>query len=163
MALSGVHAASDHGGVIDVGFLRPEDRAAWEVLARGYKEFYRTPVPDDGYERTWRLLLSNVDAHGLGAWLDGQLVGIAHYLCHGTVWSDYSCYLQDLFVAESARGRGAARALIERVAEEARKRDATRLYWTTKQDNATARTLYDKVAHFNGFIRYDYPLGGGPR
>lgn len=149
--------------MLDVGLLRPEDRAAWEVLARGYKEFYRTPVPDEGYETTWRRLLAGVDAHGLGAWLDGQLVGIAHYLFHGTVWSVDSCYLQDLFVDETVRGRGVARALIERVAEEARKRNATRLYWTTKQDNTTARALYDKVAHFNGFIRYDYPIGGGRR
>jgi hypothetical protein len=27
--------------VIDIGSLRPGDRAAWEVLARGYKAFYR--------------------------------------------------------------------------------------------------------------------------
>jgi GNAT superfamily N-acetyltransferase len=63
-----------------------------------------------------------------------------------------------LFVAEEARGRGAARALIERVASEARQHGATRLYWTTKQDNTVARALYDKVATFNGFIRYDYTL-----
>jgi len=29
---------------------------------------------------------------------------------------------------------------------------------TTQEDNARARLLYDKVARFNGFIRYDYPL-----
>jgi hypothetical protein len=38
------------------------------------------------------------------------------------------------------------------------RRGATRLYWTTKQDNTTARALYDKVAAFNGFIRYDLAL-----
>jgi hypothetical protein len=37
-------------------------------------------------------------------------------------------------------------------------RGATRLYWNTQEDNARARLLYDKVARFNGFIRYDYPL-----
>jgi GNAT superfamily N-acetyltransferase len=146
--------------VIDIGPLRPEDRAAWEVLARGYKAFYRTVVPDDGYEETWQRLLSGAELHGLGAWLDGQLVGIAHYVFHVTFWSADSCYLQDLFVAETARGQGAARALIERVAEESRRRGAARLYWTTKQDNIHARALYDKVARFHGFIRYDYLLGG---
>jgi GNAT superfamily N-acetyltransferase len=73
-------------------------------------------------------------------------------------WSADACYLQDLFVDETARGQGAASALIERVAEVARDRGAARLYWTTKQDNARARSLYDKVARFHGFIRYDYPL-----
>jgi hypothetical protein len=33
---------------------------------------------------------------------------------------------------------------------------ASRLYWNTKQDNALARTLYDKVARFRGFITYEY-------
>jgi GNAT superfamily N-acetyltransferase len=85
-------------------------------------------------------------------------VGIAHYLFHATAWSADYCYLQDLFVDETTRGKGAARALIERVAEIAREQGAVRLYWTTKEDNATARLLYDKVARFNGFIRYDHPL-----
>jgi GNAT superfamily N-acetyltransferase len=142
--------------VIDVRPLAPEDRAGWEVLARGYKAFYETDVPDEGYEQTWQRLLRGAEVHGVGAWLSGRLVGIAHYLFHATVWSADCCYLQDLFVAEEARGRGAARALIDGVASEARDRGASRLYWLTKQDNATARTLYDKVATFSGFIRYDH-------
>lgn len=142
--------------MIDVRPLTPEDRAAWEVLARGYKDFYETDVPDEGYEQTWRRLLQGTEVHGLGAWLDGRLVGIAHYLFHGAVWSADFCYLQDLFVDEAVRGRGAARALIDRVAQQARERDVTHLYWMTKQDNATARALYDKVATFSGFIRYDH-------
>jgi GNAT superfamily N-acetyltransferase len=144
--------------VIDIGPFRPEDRDAWEVLARGYKTFYRTTVPDAGYEQTWQRLRDGTELHGIGARLDGKLVGIAHYLFHATVWSADYCYLQDLFVDEATRGQGAARALIERVAEVARERGAARLYWTTKEDNATARALYDKMARFNGFIRYDHSL-----
>ncbi|MGW7366462.1 N-acetyltransferase family protein [Streptomyces sp. NPDC054841] len=144
--------------MIVIGSLRPEDRAAWEVLARGYKSFYRTSVPDDGYEETWQRLLGDTEFHGIGARSDGKLVGIAHYLFHPTFWSADSCYLQDLFVDEAARGQGVARALIERVAGVSRDRGASRLYWTTKQDNTPARALYDRVASFHGFIRYDYPL-----
>ncbi len=145
--------------MIEVGPLRADERAAWEVLARGYKEFYRTSVPDAGYEETWRRVLADDEVHGLGARLDGRLVGIAHYLFHVTFWSAESCYLQDLFVDGSARGFGVARALISRVGAVARERGASRLYWTTKEDNVTARLLYDKVARFNGFIRYDYSMG----
>jgi hypothetical protein len=40
----------------------------------------------------------------------------------------------------------------------ARERGCARLYWTTKEDNTVARSLYDRIARFNGFIRYDYAL-----
>ena len=144
--------------MIEIGQLRPEDRAAWEVLARGYKAFYREPEPDEAYERTWRRLLAGTELHGLGARLDGRLVGLAHYLFHPAVWSGEACYLQDLFTDEAARGRGVARALIDGVAAAARERGADRFYWHTQESNARARVLYDKVARFTGFIRYVYPL-----
>ena len=73
-------------------------------------------------------------------------------------WSGEACYLQDLFTDEAARGRGAARALIEGVAAAARERGADRFYWHTQETNTTARVLYDKVARFTGFIRYSYRL-----
>ena len=144
--------------MIEVDSLGPDDRSAWEGLARGYKAFYRDWVPDEEYEATWRRLRHGTELHGLGARIDGRLIGIAHYFFHPTVWSGDACYLQDLFVAEQMRGRGAARALIEQVADAARDHGATRYYWHTQEDNATARALYDRVARFTGFIRYQYPL-----
>ncbi|HZE40556.1 MAG TPA: GNAT family N-acetyltransferase [Stackebrandtia sp.] len=142
--------------MIVVDSLRPEDRDAWEILARGYKEFYKTPTSDEQYEATWRRLSRGTDVHGIGAYADGRLVGIAHYLYHVTVWGADTCYLQDLFVDPNARGRGAARALIHRVGEVARERGVERMYWTTKEDNATARALYDRVGRYRGFVRYEY-------
>jgi GNAT superfamily N-acetyltransferase len=144
--------------MIEIDALRPGDRDAWEVLARGYKAFYRDPMPDEAYEATWRRLVAGTELYGLGARRDGTLIGIAHYIFHPAFWSGQACYLQDLFVDETVRGGGAGRALIEGVAAAARDRGADRLYWHTQEDNARARVLYDKVARFNGFIRYAYPL-----
>lgn len=115
-------------------------------------------LADAEYARAWRRLLANDRVWGLGAHLDGRLVGITHYLFHTVTWNDQVCYLQDLFVDPAARGRGVARALIEAVAGAARKRGAEKLYWLTQTHNASARALYDKVARYNDFIRYDYPL-----
>jgi GNAT superfamily N-acetyltransferase len=135
-----------------------DDRADWERLARGYKEFYKTIVPDSGYELTWNRLLCEDEVFARGARVDGKLIGITHYLFHTSIWVPSTCYLQDLFVDPSARGQGVARALIEDVAAIARERGAQRLYWHTHEHNATARALYDKLAAFNGFIRYDLQL-----
>jgi GNAT superfamily N-acetyltransferase len=91
----------------------------------------------------------------LGAYLNGRLVGIAHYIFHRSCWTvgDY-CYLQDLFVAADARGHGIGRALIEAVEKEARSVGASRVHWLTKEDNTVARALYDTLAERSGFIQY---------
>ena len=138
--------------------LAAEDRPAWEVLARGYKAFYATPTSDAEYATAWHRLLSEDGVHGLGAFVDGKLVGIAHYLFHTSTWARSNCYLQDLFTAPGARGRGVARSLIEAVAAQARQRGAARYYWLTQEHNVVARGLYDKVARHAGFIRYDFAL-----
>ena len=144
--------------MMDISPLQADDRPGWEVLARGYKAFYETEVSDAGYEQTWQRLLRAEDVFGSAARLDGRVVGIVHFLFHANPWTTGSCYLQDLFVDETVRGQGIARALIDHVAQVARDRGAARLYWHTKHDNARARVLYDKVAVHRGFISYDHPL-----
>jgi len=140
-----------------------EDRARWGELWRGYLDFYETRLPPEMYEHTWqRLTATESPIRGLGARLGGSaapLVGVTHYLFHAHAWTTKEvCYLQDLFVDVAVRGRGCGRSLIEAVAAAARERGCHRLYWTTKEDNAAARSLYDRIARFNGFIRYDYAL-----
>jgi GNAT superfamily N-acetyltransferase len=138
--------------------LQPADRGEWERLARGYKDFYEDPVPDAVYAEVWSRLMDEGPVRGLGCRSDGALVGIAHFLFHAHSWKGEVCYLQDLFTLPEARGRGVARALIEAAADVARVRGCAAFYWLTKQDNAVACALYDKIARNKGFIRYDYPL-----
>jgi GNAT superfamily N-acetyltransferase len=108
------------------------------------------------------LLAAESPIRGLGARLgsaDTPLVGIVHYLFHAHAWMTREvCYLQDLFVDATARRHGCGARLIEAVAAVARARGCSRVYWATKEDNAVARSLYDRIARFNGFIRYDYAL-----
>jgi GNAT superfamily N-acetyltransferase len=138
--------------------LGPADHAEWQPLAFGYKRFYETVHTTEEYDAAWQRLMRREEVFGLGARLDGQLVGITHYLFHAHVWTPRVCYLQDLFVCTSARGKGVARALIAAVGDAARQAGASRCYWLTQEHNTTARALYDRVAAYNGFIRYDSPL-----
>ena len=148
---------------IVVNPITPEDRDRWAELWRGYLDFYETRLPPEIYDHTWRrLIAAEGPIRGLGARQGGAtapLVGIAHYLFHAHAWTTKEvCYLQDLFVDPTARRGGVGRRLIEAVAAAACDRGCYRLYWTTKEDNAAARSLYDRIARFNGFIRYDFAL-----
>lgn len=133
-----------------------EDRAAWDTLWRGYTAFYRADVPDAVTAETWRRVSSGQGPiFGLGAELDGWLVGIVHYLFHPVTWAiGPRCYLEDLFVAPEARGHGAGRALIEAVYAAADREGADQVYWLTHEDNATARALYDTLGSYGGMIKY---------
>jgi len=143
---------------VEVLPLTASDREQWEALARAYKAFYLTDLPDSAYDDTWQRLLQRDGIRGLCTRIDGRLVGITHFLFHAGIWSPCACYLEDLFVEPAARGRGVARTLIEAVAKCARTEGAGRLYWLTHETNATARALYDKVAARSGFIEYEFPL-----
>jgi GNAT superfamily N-acetyltransferase len=105
--------------------LEPADHARWTELWHGYLTFYESELPAEVYAATWaRILAPDGAIRGLGVRAaDGTLVGIVHYLVHAHAWSTREvCYLQDLFVDESYRGRGGATALIGAVAEAARAR-----------------------------------------
>lgn len=142
---------------VTVRSLQASDRAQWEPLWDGYLAFYEQDISGDVTDATWqRLLDPEFDMHGLCATDgDGALVGIVHYLFHPVTWSTGPrCYLEDLFVTESARGAGAGRALIEAVYKAGDERGADQVYWLTADDNATARKLYDRVANLTPFIKY---------
>lgn len=140
--------------------VRREDFDAWHLLWDGYNAFYGrsgpTALPREITLMTWsRFFDAYEPVRALVAEADGELVGLAHYLFHrSTIQIQPSCYLQDLFTTEAARGKGVGQTLIEAVAERARVAGASRLYWQTHETNAVAMRLYDRVAERSGFVVY---------
>ncbi|GAA4563987.1 GNAT family N-acetyltransferase [Planotetraspora kaengkrachanensis] len=144
--------------MIDIGRLTPADRDGWQTLFRGYNTFYERTLPAEMYDRAWNAFQEDTRMHAFCAKIDGGLVGITHFLVHASTTAEDVCYLQDLFTAPEARGKGVARALIGAVTGWARERGCSRVYWSTQATNATARRLYDQVAVNRGFILYQISL-----
>jgi GNAT superfamily N-acetyltransferase len=136
------------------------DYAAWRPLWDGYNAFYgragETALADEITRTTWgRFFDESEPVHALVAQSEAGLVGLVHYLFHrSSILIGPTCYLQDLFTSEGARGRGVGRALIEAVYDAAKAAGASRVYWHTHETNRTARDLYDKVADDTRFVVY---------
>lgn len=140
--------------------VEPNDFAQWKSLWDGYNAFYgrknETALPDATTNMTWsRFFDAYEPVNALVAEDAGRLLGLVHYIFHrSTISIAPTCYLQDLFTDESARGMGVGRALIEEVYRRAAQAGSSRVYWMTHETNATAIKLYDKVAEKSGFIVY---------
>jgi GNAT superfamily N-acetyltransferase len=140
--------------------VRQADFPQWKILWDGYNAFYgrkdETALPEETTRITWsRFFDAYEPVHALVAEQSGRLLGLVHFLYHrSTISIAPTCYLQDLFTLESARGKGVGRALIEQVYKLAKQAGSSRVYWLTHETNETAMKLYDKVADKSGFIVY---------
>lgn len=138
----------------------PSDFEAWLPLWNGYNEFYgrvgATALPKEITAITWKRFFDGYEPmHAMVAELDGQILGLVHFLYHRhTTMAGPICYLQDLFTVQTARGKGVGRALIEAVYTEAKKAGSERVYWQTHETNEIAMRLYDQVATKSGFVVY---------
>jgi GNAT superfamily N-acetyltransferase len=137
------------------------DLAAWTPLWDGYNAFYGRAGPTALSQAitavTWQRFFDPYEpVFALVAELSGRLVGTTHYLFHrSTTRIEPTCYLQDLFTAPDARGRGVGRALILGVYGAAQAAGIHEVYWQTHESNRAGRLLYDKVAKYAGYIVYE--------
>ena len=142
---------------------REGDLEALLPLLRAYCDFYEASPSDDGLLRMARgviaapqdeaFLLVCTDDHD-------EVVGFA--AC-AWKWSSLRggriVVLDDLYVAEAARGRGHADALIEATAEVARRHGGQVVTWLTAPDNHRAQAVYNRVGgHAETFLEYELEL-----
>jgi len=147
-------------GPVTIRNVTPRGHRRWLPLWDGYNAFYgrsgATALAPEITAMTWARFFDGYEpVHALVAEHDGDLLGLTHYLFHRSTTSiEPTCYLQDLFTSEAARGKGIGRALINGVYDRAKLAGASRVYWQTHETNHTAMQLYDKVADRSGFGVY---------
>jgi len=135
--------------VTSVSVVGEDDLSELLPLMRGYADFYEVSPTDDQLLSLSRALIADPSREGVqliardGA---GVAIGFATVFW---LWSTLSAarvgLMNDLFVAPSGRGSGAAEALIERCRAACRARGALRLTWQTAKDNARAQAVYDRI------------------
>lgn len=140
--------------------LSKDERAIWEQMFQAYAEFYKTSVPQGGFDGVWEWIFDPSNDFWCDvAQVDGRVVGFTQYqLMHRSLGAGMVCYLSDLYVDPAVRGSGAGRAMIDHVVEFARARGLGGVRWLTQEFNYPARTLYDTYAPKTDFILYNVPL-----
>jgi GNAT superfamily N-acetyltransferase len=145
--------------------IAPIEAAEYEALLpliADYQRFYEVADVDEERNRAFfrRFLAPSDDGLLLGARDGEELVGYAClYWTFSSLSATETVLMNDLFVAESARCKGAGRALIEAAAAAGRKRSASQLEWATAPDNLTAQRLYDATgAERSEWLEYDLEL-----
>ncbi len=146
---------------IEIRPARPEEAEELLPLMRGYCEFYKASPPDRGLLEMARTLATDPSQGALFiAREDGRAVGFAAV---DWKWSSLKGarigYLEDLFVAPEARGRGIADALIEICAERCRGLGMPAMEWLTATDNDRAQKVYKRTgATAETFVEYELEL-----
>ena len=137
-----------------------DDFTAWLPSWEGYNAFYgrtgETALPSEVTAITWEKFFDAYEPmFALVAEQDGELLGLAHYLFHrSTTQIGPTCYLQYLFVKETARGNGVGQLLISEIFSKAKALGIARVYWMTYETDATAMWLYVKMTDKNGIVVY---------
>ena len=144
--MDGVWIAGEHDSGLAAGLLC-EFRDWW-----GYSE----PSDAEMASRVDQLIRSG-DAEFLLGGDREQPVGVCQLRYRFGLWlGTPDCWLEDLFVRESARGRGVGRALAEAAIERARERGSRRIELDVNDANPAALALYERL----GFSAWVESAGG---
>lgn len=86
-----------------------------------------------------------------------RVLALAHYRTFARpLTASTGCFLDDLYVEEeTARGGGAADALLHHLRDLARERGWTVTRWITARDNGRAQACYARHAARTSWITYD--------
>jgi GNAT superfamily N-acetyltransferase len=142
--------------------IRPDEVPQALPLFSGYQEFYEVSEHHDSANLEFfsRFCEPSDDGLLLGAWDGDDLMGFATiYWTFSSANAAEIALMNDLYVAERARGQGVGRALIDACAEAGRARGCRSLEWETAPDNVRAQRVYDATgAERSTWIQYELPL-----
>ena len=136
------------------------------TLLRGYCDFYEVNPSDEALLAMSRALIADPGREGmqlLARDARGTAIGFATIFW---TWSTTSAarigVMNDIFVAQGARGAGVADELVAACLERCRQRGAARLTWQTALDNHRAQAVYDRLgARRSQWLDYDLPVEEG--
>jgi len=119
------------------------------VIMRAYCDFYEVNPSDGELETISRSLIDDPEHEGVQLLArdasDAAVAFATLYWSWSTTSGGRIGVMNDLFVAEAARGHGLADQLIGACCSECTRRGVHRLTWQTAPDNGRAQAVYERV------------------
>jgi ribosomal protein S18 acetylase RimI-like enzyme len=127
----------------------PEDIEPVSALIAAFRDWWGKDEPAlERIRATTATLLDDPDTEFLLAAADGNqpATGVCQLRYRLSVWTGADdCWLEDLYVDESARGTGLGRALVNAAFERARARGCRRIELDVNESNADAIAFYEAL------------------
>ena len=128
--------------------IKLSDKEEWEVLYRGYADFYKVEMKDEILKTVWSWLQDrNHDVKGIVYEHENKVVGLAHYRrMPRPLRGKYIGFLDDIYVEPKYRGKKIGEKLIHELKKISKKNNWDLVRWVTHNDNIRAKSLYDRIA-----------------
>jgi ribosomal protein S18 acetylase RimI-like enzyme len=138
---------------------KPEDIESVSALIAAFRDWWGKDEPSlERIRATTATLLDDPDTEFLLAAADGDqpAAGVCQLRYRLSVWTGADdCWLEDLYVDDSARGSGLGRALVNAAFERARARGCRRIELDVNESNTDAIAFYESL----GFTTEPKPPG----
>ena len=132
-----------------VWIAEPDEAEPVARLLAEFRSWYGKDWPSDNafHASVERLIEQRDTEYLLGApHDDAPPAAVAQLRYRFSVWTAAEdCWLEDLFVAEEARGSGLGKAMVEAAITRAAERGCRRIELDVDDDNAPARALYESL------------------
>jgi GNAT superfamily N-acetyltransferase len=146
----------------DIAVVREEDLDDLLPLMRAYCDFYDVAPSDAALLAMSRALIADPEREGIQLiardWHGAAVAFATVFWTWQTLSASRAAVMNDLFVAEHARGTRIADTLIAACATAARLHGAPHLTWQTAKDNLRAQAVYERVGgNRSEWLDYDLP------
>jgi GNAT superfamily N-acetyltransferase len=132
------------------------DEQAWSGLWTAWQSHMGGRVPEDVSASAWTQIIT--PGSGLFALLalsDEGALGFANVSATPFAWTAGPIlFLQDLYVAPEARGRGLGRSLLQAVYDEADALGAAQVFWMVDELDSDLQAFYARQGIRTPYLRY---------
>jgi GNAT superfamily N-acetyltransferase len=137
--------------------IRLDDKNQWEMLYRGYADFYKVEMNDKILNTVWEWIHdNNHDVCGLVYEQESKIIGIVHYRkMPSPLRGEYIGFLDDLFVEPNHRKKGVGEKIIREIKEISKRNNWNLVRWITLDDNIKAKSLYKKLSKKTNWEVYE--------